>query len=451
MPSESPLCVWAVAGVNLSFGWVSTPLANPYLPSNLTFASQGPDMDSTLAGNDRSGIRILVVTGIFPPDAGGPATYVPILAQALQRRGHHLSVLTTSEPEHLGNDDSIFPFQVTRINRRTSVLRRALAVIRYILRLGRQADVVYANGMFLETAFANLLLRQPLVVKVVGDEAWERAVRLGWSRHGYVAFQRQARSGFRVRILKILRSWSIRRADRVVVPSHYLAGWVREWGAAADKIATIQNAAQIPNGLPRIQLDLPAGTRVVTVGRLVRWKQVAKIIRVIADLEGLALVVVGDGDEKPALRRLAADLGLAGRVVFAGQRSQAETLAILASCHIFVLFSTYEGLPHVVLEAMSQGIPVVASRVGGVPEIVEDGVNGLLVQPRSCPELKQALMRLAGDRIEREKLAKAARRTARKLGVRRMVDQAEALLIQAAGQRRPPSVPPSEVPPGSSQ
>lgn len=122
-------------------------------------------------------MRILITTGIFPPDIGGPATYVPQIAKGLTERGHQVRVLTTSEPEYLNHNDGRYPFPVFRINRRVPLWYRPLYYMQHILHHGRDVDVIYDNGVFLETALANLWLRKPLVMKVVGDEAWERATR----------------------------------------------------------------------------------------------------------------------------------------------------------------------------------------------------------------------------------------------------------------------------------
>ena len=87
----------------------------------------------------------------------------------------------------------------------------------------------------------------------------------------------------------------------------------------------------------------------------------------------IGLVIVGDGSERKRLEGVANTLDVADRVYFAGQASQAETIRLMAACDFFVLNSTHEGLPHVVLEAMSLGLPVVATAVGGTPEVVCDG------------------------------------------------------------------------------
>ena len=180
-------------------------------------------------------MRLLLITGIFPPDIGGPATYVPQLAGGLAARGHQITVLTLSD--RLDHDDRSYPFAVVRLPRHLSKPRRWLRTIHQIIRLGRQADLLLVNGLYLEAGLANQWLRKPLVQKVVGDVAWEQATNQGWVGDSFEAFQ-QRRYGLKVEALKALRiSWT-RRADRLIVPSRYLARWVTRWGIPGDKITS---------------------------------------------------------------------------------------------------------------------------------------------------------------------------------------------------------------------
>src|SRR5215831_294034 len=134
------------------------------------------------------GLRVCIITGIFPPDIGGPATYVPHIAAALAERGHSITVLTLSD--HLEHDDSQYGFRVVRLPRRLSKPWRWLRTMVEILRLGQAADVLFVNGLAIEAVLANLWLRRPLVQKVVGDLAWEWATNRGWVKDGFEDFQK---------------------------------------------------------------------------------------------------------------------------------------------------------------------------------------------------------------------------------------------------------------------
>lgn len=350
-------------------------------------------------------MRILIVTGIFPPDIGGPATYVPQIAEGLAQRGHAVTVVTLSD--RLDHEDGGYPFRVIRLPRRAFRPWRMGRTVLVLLRLGRRADVLFVNGLALESVLANFVLRKPLVMKVVGDLAWERATGRGWTADDFETFQRR-RYGLRIELLKALRSWWTRRADRVIVPSRYLARWVAGWGVPAEKIVVIYNAVEPVDGVEPLPVPLRTPVKAVTVGRLVPWKQVNGLLEALTEVPELGLMVVGDGPERPRLERRARELGVQDRVYFAGRRPKKEALGLMAACDLFVLNSAYEGLPHVVLEAMALGLPVVATAAGGTPEVVRDGETGVLV-PGRYGTLGASLSALARDPALRRRLGRAAR------------------------------------------
>jgi glycosyltransferase involved in cell wall biosynthesis len=375
-------------------------------------------------------MKIFFTTGIFPPDIGGPATYVPLMARALGERGHEVSVLTTSEPGDLGSDDSGFPFPVVRINRRLPLWRRTVAFTRAIVHHGREADVIYANGMHLEAALADMIVRKPLVMKIVGDEAWERATRKGWTQDNFEDFQ-QKRQKYPAELNKRLRAWTVRRADKVIIPSEYLKRYVTGWGVSQNRCRVIYNAVEFVNEIQPVEIPLETPVKLVTVGRLVPWKHVDKIIELLPGLQGAGLIVVGDGPERQRLESLVQSLNLTDRVYFAGHRSQKETYAFMSASDIFVLNSSYEGLPHVVVEAMRSGLSVVATSAGGTPEVITDGQTGILVSPGDTNALGEALKLLIGDAALRKRLAENTQTALDKFSYSMVVAKTEQTLLKA--------------------
>ncbi|MEO2161047.1 MAG: glycosyltransferase, partial [bacterium] len=178
-------------------------------------------------------------------------------------------------------------------------------------------------------------------------------------------------------------------------------------GVAPDKAQRIFNAYHGPaveevKASPvqaRDQLGLDGGRRyVLTICRLMGWKRVDGIIEALQGLpEDVDLLVAGDGDMEEVWRKLAADLGLAERVKFLGNVPHEQIPLYIRSANVFVLNSEYEGLSHTLLEVLYLGTPIIASGVCGNPEVVEDGVNGLLVDPRDSSTLHDALARLLAD------------------------------------------------------
>ena len=169
----------------------------------------------------------------------------------------------------------------------------------------------------------------------------------------------------------------------------------------------VENAAQ-----RRWELGLKDSQVLVAyVGNILPHKGLRRLIEAMSragSRASLHLVVAGTGSDEAACRQLAADRGLAAQVTFSGWLSTVETEAMLAACDVVALPSQWEGLPYVLLEAMACARPVIAGRVFGIPEVVDDGVTGVLVDPLRIDEIAHALDRL-GDAALREKMGAAAR------------------------------------------
>ena len=131
---------------------------------------------------------------------------------------------------------------------------------------------------------------------------------------------------------------------------------------------------------------------------------------------GLSLVLKGDGPEEGEMRRLVTSMNLSGAVTFRERSPYSDVPGDLRSADIFISTATSDGTPVSILEAMSTGLPCIATRVGGVPEWIEDGVNGLLITPRDPEELSRAILTLAADPLLRRQLGAKARETVRERG-----------------------------------
>jgi glycosyltransferase involved in cell wall biosynthesis len=156
-------------------------------------------------------------------------------------------------------------------------------------------------------------------------------------------------------------------------------------------------------------LALGTGRVVMACARLYPWKNLEFLIRLVPDLPpDVTLVIVGDGPEREQLEREAVAAGVPERVYFAGSVSQATVQQYLHAADVFTLHTRYEGLSHVMLEAMHAGTPIVASDVGGNAEVIESGRNGLLVPLDDRTTTLATLRRLLGDPTEGAQLAAAA-------------------------------------------
>jgi glycosyltransferase involved in cell wall biosynthesis len=367
-------------------------------------------------------MRIVFLTGIWPPDVGGPATHGPDFARFLTDRGHDVRVVTMADVEPTER-----PVPVEAVSReRPFVVRYPLVAVRGS-QLARGSDVVYATATYAAAAAAATAARRPLVAKLVSDPAYERARRYGLFGGPLEAFQDA--SSPPVRTLKALRTASLRRAYRIVVPSRYLAKVAGSWGLDERRIEVVSNPAPPPAEVDPEQLD---GRTFVFVGRLTEQKALPVALAALALVPDARLVLVGDGPERSVLERRATELGVAERVEFRGALPREQALRVVAGARAAVLSSVWENLPHAAVEALSVGVPVVATAVGGVPEVVRDEENGLLVAPNDAEALAGALHRMLVDDELRGGLAASAVRSVAAIDRDTVYGRLEQILADAA-------------------
>jgi glycosyltransferase involved in cell wall biosynthesis len=196
-------------------------------------------------------------------------------------------------------------------------------------------------------------------------------------------------------------------------------------GVALERLYGSGKVAQIHNGINleklkpsrdrkkvRDELGVETDDQVVgTVGRLTSVKGHEVLLRaadsLMKKIGNIKLLIVGDGPLMPRLKTVAHELGIEKKVILAGHRG--DVYDFLNCMDVFTLPSIHEGIPMVLLEALALRRPVVASRVGGIPEVVEDGVSGILVAPHSATELQQGIERVLQDSTYANRLAQAGR------------------------------------------
>jgi len=186
---------------------------------------------------------------------------------------------------------------------------------------------------------------------------------------------------------------------------------IERWRVSRRKVIVVPNSIRkAPDDLTGLDRD-PA--KIVCVARLVRSKGhrvlLAAIAQIVTQFPEVRCHLLGDGPERRTLEGIATELGISGRVVFEGAVPQERVTQEVATAAVAVLPSLDEAFGLVVVEAMSLETPVVASRVGGIVEIVRDGVDGFLVNPGDAGELAKALSRLLRDENLRKRLGRNAR------------------------------------------
>lgn len=351
-------------------------------------------------------MNVLVVSGIWPPDVGGPASHAPEVASFLAERGHRVEVVTTATAAPA---PEAYPVHwVSRAIPKGALHVRTALLVR---RLAARADVVYTTGMFGRSAAGATLAHRPYVVKLTADPAFERARRRGVVEGDVDAFQRLP-GGPVVRALRVARDLELRRAAHVFTPSAYLRDLAVSWGVAAERVSVLPNPAPpVPELPPREELRRELGLDGATLafaGRLGPQKALDVALDALARTEGVELVIAGDGDERGRLEARAGELGLGGRVRFLGAQPRERVLALFRAADASLLTSSWENFPHTVVEALAVGTPVLATAVGGVAEVVRDGENGLLFESGDAEGIAAGIRRFFADGALRARLAGAA-------------------------------------------
>jgi glycosyltransferase involved in cell wall biosynthesis len=373
---------------------------------------------------------VLVVSGIWPPDVGGPASHAPDVAAFLQGRGHEVEVVTTADAP-----PSAEPYQVRFVSR--SLPKGVLHVrgVAEIARRARDADVVYTTGMFGRSAAGATLARRPYVVKLTADPAFERARRRGIVGGNVDEFQ-TASGGAAVRMLRLARDAELKRAAHVFTPSAYLRELAVSWGVDPTRVSVLPNPApRLSERAPRDELRRAfemTGPTLAFAGRITAQKSLRVALEALASVDGVALVLAGDGDERPALERDVAELGLESRVRFLGPQPRDRVLELFAAADASILSSSWENFPHSVVEALAAGTPVLATATGGVAEVVRDGENGLLVPVGDAVSLGDAIRRYLGDEALQRRLRAAAAESVAEYAPDRVFAQLEETLLRVA-------------------
>jgi glycosyltransferase involved in cell wall biosynthesis len=234
-----------------------------------------------------------------------------------------------------------------------------------------------------------------------------------------------------------LNRWTITLVDRVIAVSNNVRDFCETHiGLPAAKIVVILNGIEVPaepaatSDAARLALGLSRHTAIVgTVSRLRPEKGIDVLLQAFSQVERAELVIIGDGGECDTLKKLAAELGLTGRVHWAGYRSNISEL--LAAFDLYVQPSLHEGLPNTVLEAMAARLPVVATAVGGTTEAVLNDVTGRLLSPGDPAALAGAINFLLGEADTRQTMGQAGfERVKKYFNVEQMVAQTESLYTE---------------------
>ena len=318
--------------------------------------------------------KIVIVSGIYPPDTGGPAKFAYDFGNWLRLNGINTVVISYSDFENFALSPS--SIDLCLIPRTSSLLFRYIRFLRIIFRYKKLGYEFLAVGAFIEIYLAKILFGVNYTAKVPGDIVWERARNKKETQLSIADFQTSP-IGVKSKAFRWVYSSSLKAATNVVVPSVGLSKLCKSWGVQEHNLHLIYNSVEFKQYSLKSQ-SIPQYD-ILTVCRLTPWKGVAELIELCAQLN-LSLLIAGDGPERSNLEALSRSLGC--RVEFLGNVPRALMSQVYSSARIFVLNSEYEGLPHALIEARAAGCLSIARAGTGSEEVICHGVDGFLVKSR---------------------------------------------------------------------
>ena len=377
--------------------------------------------------NEMNPFRILLLTTCYPSyDEDPSGVFLAKLAAAIRKKGHSITVLAPSDGTNFGKllVDEIetyrfgyfWPRSMLRLTRGSGGIPENMAkswlariqlypmmimfLLHALLRI-RDCDLIYANwlGAGIIGAVVNVFTAKPMVISFRGDDGYLARDRLLW---------------------RVLTKWVSSRSGVIAPVSQEIVNILIQLGIDQEKLALPRFGVDTELFYPEDRRNRHADRiQLVFVGAVIFKKGPQDLVQALADpcFSNVDLVIVGDGDLRPELLNMCNRLGMIDRVEWKGTRSPAEVAEILRSSDILCLPSYTEGQPNVIKEAMASGLPVIATRVGGIPELVDEGKTGFLFNPGNIDELRECASRLIADKHLRLSMGLAGNKLIHQKGI----------------------------------
>jgi glycosyltransferase involved in cell wall biosynthesis len=354
-------------------------------------------------------MRILICTGIYPPDIGGPATYSKLLVDELPKHGIEVNVLSFGSVRHL-----------------PKIIRHFVYFLK-VLKLGRSTDIIFAQdpvSVGLPSLMTAKIIRKKFIIRVAGDYAWEQARQRFGVKDSIDEFQNK-KYGFRVEFLRLIQKFTVNHAHAIITPSIYYKNLVSNWLKNKNKVHAIYNGIKLADVEPKEKKE----NIILTAGRLVPWKGFGVLIEVMGELPEWRLIIVGDGPEKENLKFKIVNLKLQDRIDLAGSVPREKMTEFLNKAKIFVLNTSFESFSFQVVEAMNAGVPVITTNIGNLSEIIKNDREGILVEPNNKNQIIAAIKKIEEDKNFREMIIKNAHDKVQQFSIENTIIKLEKLLM----------------------
>lgn len=314
--------------------------------------------------------RLLIATGIFPPDIGWPASSVPKIAKRMLQDGNAPIIITYSHDAFVAQYDTLW-FQVVRITRSWFFPWHYIKYFWAVCKRWKQTDVIFLQDYFsagIPTVLANICLRKKLITKVVGIFSREQAQNL-WQTKDLLDAYVVSKQKRRLELIKRFEIRLLHQSDLIITPSMYMYDLLSRFGVRPQHIQVIYNSFDpiqytiIDTNQRKAALGITKQKVYVSVGRLVEWKNFEQLIRAFQQQTNAILYIIGDGPLKSKLQACIEQTGQTKTIILTWSLSKDQVYQYYQLADAFVLISSYEGMSHVLLEAMAMRLFIVSSDI----------------------------------------------------------------------------------------
>lgn len=312
-------------------------------------------------------MKIVIATGIFIPELGGPATYAAKIAEEFLKLGHQVKIITYSDKSEYDFDKGL-AYSVFRIKRSNKVANY-LNYFKTLKKVAKDADIIYAQDLISVGLPCTLLklfkpkFKTKTIVRLGGDFLWEKAYNNNWNKHILSHYHDQPKKCKEKIYLAIYR-FSLSKFDKIIFSTKWQKDiYAKHFSMTKDKSVVIFNA--FPENSHASEGSRTDNGCILFAGRLIKLKNLARVITAIKDLDNVEMTIIGDGPEKDNLLELVKKLGIADRIYFKKRMLSRELAKEISNSHFTIIPSVSEVSPNLALESIKLNKPVLLTKESG--------------------------------------------------------------------------------------
>ena len=340
-------------------------------------------------------MKITILTQLFPPKwLGGAEIAAYNIAKNLVQNGHEVQVITLSDQSFYQKREEagFIIHQVPQLKTRfLGVIIFWLKILFLLKKINPEIIHVQSIAIGVPAFLAKKIFKKPYIVYCRGSDVY-----LPWPRKSLIS------------------SVVLRNADSVIALTEDMKRKIQEiWGIKTEVIPNgivVERFKGLSKEDGRLKFGFEKEEKIIIfVGTLKKVKGIKYLIEamniVVENNPEAKLILIGDGEEKEELKKIVQELNLGEKVTFLGRKFNEEIPGYMVASDVFVLPSLSEGFPVTILEAMAAGLPIIATKVGGVPEIIKENDNGFLVEPQNSLQIAEKILLLFQNENLRQKIS----------------------------------------------